>query len=139
MTWYKVKCKLCNNNIMVEHKTVLPILCPFCRQETLVYESSTSDKDVQVPASGATAVNLDAKKKAGRKKIKRMNTKQVKKLWKLQEQIRQDAKEMKMPALMEKYEASYTVLRKIINGTWRPKLGEHVGGPGRKGESVAEV
>lgn len=136
MTWYKVKCKVCNNNIMVEHKTELPILCPFCRQETLVYESSVSDKDVSAPASSTTAINLEAKKKVGRKKAKRMSSKQVKKLWNLQEQIRQDSKEMKMPALIEKYKASYPVLRKIINGTWRPKLGERVAGPGRKSEST---
>lgn len=135
MTWYKVNCKLCNNNIMVEHITELPIICPFCRHETLVYESSVSDKDMSKPASGATAPK-EAKKKSGRKKSRRMNKKQVKKLWNLQEQIRQDAKEMKMPALIDKYNASYFVLNKIIDGTWRPKLGAHVGGPGRKREGT---
>ena len=135
MTWYKVKCKLCNNNIMVEHKTELPIICPFCRHETLVYESDVSDMSVSVPASRASALK-EAKKKAGRKKTKRMNRKQVKRLWNLQEQIRQDAKEMKMPALIEKYGASYFVLNKIINGTWRPKLGDHVGRPRNKSEGM---
>lgn len=137
MTWYKVKCKLCNNNIMVEHKTKLPIVCPFCRQETLVYESSDSHKGSSVKASDVIDSHIEVKKKVGKKKTKRMNAGKVKKLWKLQDQIRRDSKEMKMPALIEKYEASYPVLRKIINGTWRPKLGEHVGGPGRKGEGTA--
>ena len=119
---------------MVEHITELPIVCPFCRQETLEYELPASSKlSIITESTPALPVSNNL---LGIKKIKRMNKMQAKNLWNMQEQIREDSKELKISELIQKYNASYPVLKKIIAGTWRPKLGEHVGGAKIKGNSI---
>lgn len=108
MTWYKVKCQLCNNNIKVEHITELPIVCPFCRQETLEYEQNNNEGKPD---------NNSSKKK----QINRMSKAQIQNIWNQQEQIREDSKQMKVNALVKKYNTSYPVIKKILNGTWQPR------------------